>query len=194
LRLREDGIVNPEDDMSRVAPISEALAEPAAREELQRQRLAHGRVTNMKLTLAHSATALGALMQWYPLHDAVARFLGERATTLFVHAISAETDCLICSTFFRRLLIEVGEEPDALVLNETERAVVAYGRQLVVDANRVSDELYARLKSFLSPAEIVELTAFGGVMIATNVFNNALRVELDEYLEPFRRKDTPING
>ena len=180
--------------MSRVPPISEAQAEPAAREELQRQRLAHGRVTNMKLTLAHSPIALEALMQWYPLHDAVVRFLGERATTLFVHAISAQTDCLICSTFFRRLLIEAGEDPDSLKLNETERAVVDYGRQLVVDANRVSDELYARLESFLKPAQIVELTAFGAVMIATNVFNNALHVDLDGYLQPFRRKGTPADG
>src|SRR5208283_4235315 len=164
--------------MSRVTPISEAQAEPAAREELQRQRLAHGRVTNMKLTLAHSPIALEALMQWYPLHDAVARFLGERATMLFVHAISAQTDCLICSTFFRRLLIEAGEDPDSLKLNETERAVVEYGRQLVVDANRVS----------------VELTAFGAIMIATNVFNNALHVDLDEYLQPFQRKDSPAGG
>ncbi|MFZ0887669.1 MAG: hypothetical protein WA005_04385 [Candidatus Binataceae bacterium] len=174
--------------MARIAPIAEEQADPAAREELRRQRLAHGRVTNMKLTLAHSPLALGTLMQWYPMHDSVARFLGQRATTLFVHAISTETDCLVCSTFFRRMLIEAGENPDALALSETERALVDYGRQLSVDANRVGDELYARLKKFLTPAQIVELTAFGGLMIATNVFNNALRVDLDEYLFAFRRK------
>jgi hypothetical protein len=33
----------------------------------------------------------------------------------------------------------------------------------------------------------VALTAFGALMVATNVFNNALDVPLDEYLEPFRR-------
>ncbi len=174
--------------MARIAPIVEEQAAPAAREELTRQRLAHGRVTNMKLTLAHSPLALGALMQWYPIHDSVAAFLGPRATTLFVHAISAQTDCLVCSTFFRRILIEAGEDPDALTLSETERALVDYGRQLAVDANRVGDELYARLAKLLSPAQIVELTAFGGLMIATNVFNNALRVDLDEYLFAFRRK------
>ena len=35
------------------------------------------------------------------------------------------------------------------------------------------------------------LTAFGGLMIATNVFNNALRVDLDEYLHPFRKGAKP---
>ena len=75
-----------------------------------------GRITNMKRTLLHSLPAFHALMEWYPLRDTVQPFLGERLTHLFAHAVSTETDCLICSTFFRRLLIESGENPDALEL------------------------------------------------------------------------------
>jgi alkylhydroperoxidase family enzyme len=172
--------------MSRIAPLEVADAEPAARAELERQLAAHGRVTNMKRTLAHSATALDALMTWYPLRDRVERFLGERATTLFAHAISTGADCLICSTFFRRILIEAGEDPSALRLDDREQAVVEYGVQLVRDSNQVSDALYGRLEAFLTPAQIVDLTAFGALMIATNVVNNALRVDLDGYLEPYR--------
>jgi alkylhydroperoxidase family enzyme len=74
-------------------------------------------------------------------------------------------------------------------MNEREEVVVDYGRQLVRDANQVSDALYARLSRQFAPAEIVALTAFGGMMIATNVFNNALRIDLDDYLEPYRRTD-----
>jgi len=172
--------------MSRIAPLEVPDAEPAARAELERQLAAHGRVTNMKRTLAHSATALHALMTWYPLRDRVARFLGERATTLFAHAISTGADCLICSTFFRRILVESGEDPAALVLDDREQTVVEYGVQLVRDSNEVSDALYGRLEAFLTPAQIVDLTAFGALMIATNVVNNALRVDLDGYLEPYR--------
>jgi alkylhydroperoxidase family enzyme len=126
-------------------------------------------------------------MQWYPLRDAVRPFVGERLTTLFAHAVSTQTDCLICSTFFRRMLLEAGEQPDHLTLDEREQAVVDYGRQLARDANAVSDELYGRLARFLQPAQIVALTAFGAMMIATNVFNNAMRVDLDDYLQPFRK-------
>jgi alkylhydroperoxidase family enzyme len=140
----------------------------------------------MKRTLAHSPVALAALMTWYPLRDAVAAFLDDRAAVLFAHAVSAQTDCLICSTFFRRLLTESGDNPDAPTLSERERAVVDYGRQLARDANGVSDALYARLAAFLTPEQVVTLTAFGGLMIATNVVNNALRVDLDEYLWPYR--------
>jgi alkylhydroperoxidase family enzyme len=173
--------------MARIRPLAHEQAEPAARAELDRQLAAGGRVTNMKRTLAHSPPALHALMQWYPLRDAVRPFLGERLTTLFAHAVSTQTDCLICSTFFRRILIEAGEKPEHLALDEREQAVVDYGRQLARDANGVSDELYGRLARFLKPEQIVALTAFGGMMIATNIINNALRVDLDEYLQPYRK-------
>ena len=101
---------------------------------------------------------------------------------LFAHAISAGTDCLVCSTFFRRILIESGEDPDSLRLDDWEQTVVDYGRQLAEDPHGVSDELFARLAARLQPDQIVTLTAFGGLMVATNLFNNALRVDLDDYL------------
>jgi alkylhydroperoxidase family enzyme len=173
--------------MARVAPVEAESAVPRSRELLAEQVASHGRATNMKRTLAHSPAALFALMRWYDLHAEVKAFLGDRLTTLFAFAISSQTDCLICSTFFRRWLTEAGEDPDRLTLTDRERAVVEFGRQLARDANAVSDDLYARATAGLTDAQAVALTAFGGLMIATNVFNNALRVDLDEYLFPFRK-------
>jgi hypothetical protein len=144
-------------------------------------------MTNMKRTLLHSVPAFHALMEWYTLRDVVLPFLGERGTTIFSHAISAQTDCLICSTFFRRILIDAGDDPDALALDDRESLLVEYGRQLAKDAKGVSDALYARLAARFSAPEIVALTAFGCLMVATNIFNDALRVDLDGYLEPYRR-------
>ena len=128
-------------------------------------------------------------MTWYDLREEVVPFLGERPTTLFAHAISAGTDCLVCSTFFRRLLIDSGEDPEALELDDWEQTVVDYGRQLAKDPHGVSDELFARLAARLRPEEIVALTAFGGLMVATNLFNNALRVDLDDYLHGYRKRE-----
>lgn len=178
--------------MARIAPLSIAEAPPLARAELDRQVAAHGRVTNMKCTLAHSPAALTALMQWYALYDVVSPVLGLRGTTLFVHSISAETNCLVCSTFFRRWLVEQGDDPDALQLDDRERALVEYGRQLAIDAHGVTDGLFARLAGWLTAEQLVALTAFGGMMIATNVFNNALQVDLDGYLAPFRKSQAAL--
>ena len=137
----------------------------------------------------HFAVALHALMTWYNLRDEVVPFLGERSTTLFAHSISAGTDCLVCSTFFRRLLIDAGENPESLRLDDWEQTIVAYGRQLAVDPHGVSDELFGRLAARLQPDQIVTLTAFGGLMVATNLFNNALKVDLDDYLLSYRKQD-----
>ena len=172
---------------NRIERLERGQMTPEMQDAFDRQVKEHGRMTNMKKTLAHSKPAFDALMTWYPLRDEVSPFLGMRLTNLFAHAVSAETDCLICSTFFRRILIEEGENPDKLVLDERESLVVEFGRQLVKDPNRVSDDLHARLKTFFTPKQIVALTAFGAMMIATNIFNNALKVELDEYLVPFRK-------
>lgn len=175
--------------MARIPPLQDDEADPAGRAALEGILAAHGRVTNMKRTLARSPVALHALMTWYDLRQEVVPSLGERSTTLFAHAISAGTDCLVCSTFFRRLLIDSGEDPEALKLDDWEQTIVDYGRQLAKDPHGVSDELFARLAARLRPEEIVALTAFGGLMVATNLFNNAMRVDLDDYLHGYRKRE-----
>ncbi len=176
--------------MARIEPLRCESAPPEARAACDEHERRYGRMTNMKRTLLHSLPAFHALMEWYPLRDTVRPFLGERATTIFAHAISTEVDCLICSTFFRRILIDAGEDPDALIFDDREELLVAFGRQMAKNAKGVSDDLYARLASRFSPQEIVALTAFGCIMLATNLFNDALRVDLDGYLEPYRRTGT----
>jgi alkylhydroperoxidase family enzyme len=173
--------------MPRIPPLEVETAAPEARAAAEAHVRNHARMTNMKRTLLHSLPAFKALMEWYPLRDAVQPFLGERLTTLFAHAISAETDCLICSTFFRRMLIQTGENIDRLRLDERETAVLEFGRALAVSPFKVADVIYQRLETYFSPAQIVALTAFGAMMVATNVVNNALDVELDEYLQPYRK-------
>ena len=173
--------------MPRIAPVEIESAVPDARAAADAHVRTHARMTNMKRTLLHSLPAFKALMEWYPLRDAVQPFLGERLTTLFAHAISAETDCLICSTFFRRMLIQTGENPDRLRLDERETAVLEFGRLLAASPFKVPEEVYRRLESHFTQSQMVALTAFGAMMVATNVFNNALDVDLDEYLQPYRK-------
>jgi alkylhydroperoxidase family enzyme len=173
--------------MPRIAPLDTDAAPPETRTAAEAHVRNHARMTNMKRTLLHSLPAFEALMEWYPLRDTVQPFLGERLTTLFAHAISAETDCLICSTFFRRMLIQTGENPDRLKLDDRETTVIDFGRALAVSPFKVTDEVYQRLERYFPPAQIVTLTAFGALMVATNVVNNALDIELDEYLQPYRK-------
>jgi hypothetical protein len=172
--------------MSRIAPIEHVSASPEQQATLHWIENNYGTATNMKRTLAHSPVSLRALLEWYPLRNEVLAFLGERGVSLFCHAISTGNSCLVCSTYFRRELIDAGEDPAALVIEEPLAAVVDYGAALTSDPNQIDDALWARLSRVYGETELVALTAFGTLMIATNVFNNALRIDLDESLQTYR--------
>ena len=172
--------------MPRIEPLDRYTPEM---EEAAAAHVATGaRMTNMKNTLAHDRVAFDALMTWYPLRDEVAAFLGMRRTELFAHAISTGRGCLVCSTFFRRILVDRGEDPDALELDAEDELVVELARVLADDPHAVSDDLFARLRERYDERQVVVLMAFAALMIATNVFNDALGVPLDGYLEPYRKQ------
>ena len=111
--------------MARIHPVDETSAPVASRELAAAHAATGGRMTNMKWTLAHSPVALDALLQWYPLFDALVPVVGERRMWILSYAISTQSDCLICSTFFRRLLIDAGEDPASLRLDGTNPGMQA---------------------------------------------------------------------
>jgi hypothetical protein len=180
--------------MARVRPVEYEETEGAERAEYDRVVRELGRMTNMKRTLLHSLPSFRALMEWYPLREAVVPILGQRLTDLFTHAISAETDCLICSLYFRRALVEAGQDPDDMRLDPQDEALLEFGRCLGRPGGRVPRELYERLAQRYSEEQMVAITAFGAMMVATNVFNNALEVDLDDYLKPYQGAGEAIPG
>jgi alkylhydroperoxidase family enzyme len=173
--------------MTRIGPADPATAPEASRALADAHVAAGARMTNMKWTAARSPETLAMLLTWYPLFDRIASFLGERRAQLLAHAISDRNECLVCSTYFRRILIEAGEDPGALVLDAEDELIIALGRTLADDPHGVDDELYGQLAARYSEQQIVELIGFGAIMVATNVFNDALGVPLDDYLQPYRK-------
>ena len=77
---------------------------------------------------------------WYPLFDRIAgsSASGGRSARPRDHD---RNDCLICSTFFRRLLIDAGEDPGALELDDDDELIVDLGRALADDPHIVDDAL-----------------------------------------------------
>ena len=145
-----------------------------------------GRITNMKATLGHSLPAFEAYMQWYPLYAEVENILGKRMASLYAHAISCAADCPLCSTFFRKIIIDSGEKPEQLELTESERNMLNFGSGITKHKGNIADHLYNAVAVNYKESEMVILTAFAGIMIATNVFNNVIETEIDEYLAAYR--------
>lgn len=174
--------------MARIPMVDYDKLSPEAKAEYTNQIKKHGRITNMKKTLLNDVLSFKVLMEWYPLRDKAAEFLGDFGVNVFCHAISSYNNCLICSTFFRKLLKDEGINPDKLKLDDRLQTLVDYGTACANQPTVISDELFARLKKHFSDKQIVILTAFAGMMIATNLINNALEVELDDYLTSYTKR------
>ncbi len=153
------------------------------------------RITNMKATLSHSPLAFDVYMQWYPLYHEVIRIVGERSAYLFAHSISEASNCPLCTTFFRKIIIEHGERPEDLHLTTDEQHLLDFGAEIArnrgersecrITAVAVADLMYEPIRQRFTDADIVVLVAFAGQMIATNLFNNVLDVTIDGYLSPY---------
>ncbi len=180
--------------MARIAPVTPATATPEQKALWAETEQKYGAVTNMKATLLRSPPALHAVLEWYTLFDRVKSFLSEREAILFASAISRANRCTICSLYMRRAIAQWGEDPDHLVLDERAQALVDYGRQIALDANAVSDALFARLKAHFTDVEIIDLTTFAGLMIVNNLFNMALKVDVDASLDPDRGDPETLCG
>jgi alkylhydroperoxidase family enzyme len=68
--------------------------------------------------------------------------------------------------------------------DDHERAVLAYTDCLVLAGGRVPDEVFAKLKSFLSDIEIMELTYITCLYDMHAVMTKALRLEYDDRADP----------
>lgn len=146
-----------------------------------------GRITTMKATLLTNVPSFTAYMQWYVLAEELVPYIGERAVNLFSYAISDESDCLVCSVYFRRILIDSGEDPDDPQVTEVEQLLIDWGRAIARDPAGIPDEMVQRLEQAFHPELRVILVAFAGLMVATNLFNIVGRVPLDEALYEYRR-------
>ena len=60
--------------------------------------------------------------------------------------------------------------------DERERAALAYADAMTITGRDVSDELFARLRTFYTDDEIVELTAVIAWENSSSKFNRALRI------------------
>jgi alkylhydroperoxidase family enzyme len=60
---------------------------------------------------------------------------------------------------------------------EKEKAALAYAKQLTLDAHKIDDALFARLRQQYDEGEIVEISAMAGMFNYFNRVNDALRME-----------------
>ncbi|GAB2590062.1 carboxymuconolactone decarboxylase family protein [Spirosoma areae] len=175
--------------MPRITPLRPIETPPDVQTAFD-EHVAHyagSRITNMKATLGRSLLSFQVYMQWYPLYEQVKELLGNRLAYLFAHAVSESSNCPLCTTFFRRIIIDNGEHPESLQLTDHEQLLIDFGSEIAQHKGEVTDDLFEHISQHFTDEQLVVLVAFAGQMIATNVFNNVLQVEIDEYLYPYSK-------
>ncbi|MBQ7485922.1 MAG: hypothetical protein IJT77_00315 [Clostridia bacterium] len=165
--------------MARISMINPETAGEDVRQALDAHVAAGYRVTNEKRTLLHNIPCFEALeVQSYAVDRELQRLVGKRAADFFEYAISLENDCLVCSTYFGKLLRQNGiTDFEHFDFTEDEKLLIEFGRAIARNPKGVSDELFERLRARFDEETIVVLTTMGVFMIANNYFNDILQVE-----------------
>lgn len=143
------------------------------------------RITNMKATMGRSLLAFDIYMRWYDLYENVKAIIGARMAYLFAHAISQGSNCPLCTTYFRKMIIEHGEKPEDLTLTPAEQMLLNLGSEIAQHKGEIRDEVYNAVALTYTEEEVVVLVAFAGQMVATNVFSNVFQVQIDDYLTSY---------
>jgi hypothetical protein len=172
--------------MPRLQPLTNEQLPRDTKEAFEKHVREHqSRITNMKATMGRSVLAFEIYMRWYDLYEKVKEITGERMAYLFSHSISLGSNCPLCTTYFRKVIIENGEKPEELILTEDEQSLLDFGSEISISKGEISDTVYNKVAAKYSEEQIVLLVAFAGQMIATNVFSNVFAVEIDDYLTPY---------
>ena len=154
--------------MGRISQINPETA-PAEVKAAIWKHIAEGRkITNEKRTLLHNVNAF--------------------------NAVSVSNDCLVCTTYFSRLLREEhGIDPKHFHLTHRQEMLMNFGKKVGHAPKEITDEEFFALKDeFLKnggkdgePVDeekaeeiMVVLTAMGVMMVANNYVNDILKVDL----------------
>lgn len=181
--------------MGRVSMIDPNTASDEVKKVIA-DHLAEGhQLTNEKKTLLHNVHAFNAVEEAsYDLDDDLQRLIGKLDADLFEYAVSVSNDCIVCTTYFSKLLREEHHiDPNDFKLTHREDMLMKYAQKLGHSPKSITDEEFNALKQeFLDHGDkdgnpvdeekaeeiMVTLTAMGAMMTANNIVNDALKVDL----------------
>jgi len=171
--------------IARIPQLDLAEASPESRAAHDAELALRGRMTNMKRTLMHSPAALRIYGEWFTLRDELRPALSDRSIWIFCLAISQASESVVGIGFMRRALIQGGDNPDNLMLDDVETLLQRFGYAIGAKPKSVPDDIWQALEARYAPKTLVDLVAFAGLMIATNVFTDAVGTAIDDELRPF---------
>lgn len=148
-------------------------------------------LTNMKRTILNNVPVFEAVTDvMSAVNDQLQGKIPQRALTFFLYAISSGNHCMVCGTYFKKMVVDMGvEDFDTFQFTEEEEDLIAFANALTCDPNNIPDEIYEKLQARYDDETMVVLVLNAVFTQASNLFNNIVGVELDEELKPYYQED-----
>lgn len=176
--------------MARVKYIEEGASDnPIIQEAYGRMIEKRGKVTNIYKALAHKPNILktiGPFVASVQQPDELDPKLKER----IILRVSGINCSAYCSHAHRQISAKMGfseeeidemDNPVTANIDESEKAALSYAEALTVNPGDIPDEVFEDLKQYFSESQIVEITAIAALYNMINRFNEALKLDPEEY-------------
>ena len=151
--------------MARINYIDESqTSNPEILEAFDRMIKKRGKLTNIYKTLAHKPEILKTISK-----------INRSAYCCHAHEqISSKMG-------FSRDEIEEMNDPVSANISDAEKAALIYAEALTVNPGSIPDSVYSNLEKYYSESQIVEITALAALYNMINRFNEALKLDPEEY-------------
>jgi len=172
--------------MARVSYVDEETThDPVILEAFERMRKKRGKVTNIYRAFAHKPAILstmGPFVAAVQQPDEIDPKLKER----IILRVSMLNRSAYCTHAHEQISAKMGFTPSEIAemaarIGDAEKAALAYAEALTVCPGDIPDETYAELARHFTESQIVEITAIAALYNMINRFNEALKLDLEEY-------------
>jgi len=176
--------------MARVSYIDEnQTSNPEIIEAFDRMIKKRGKLTNIYKALAHKPGILktiGPFVAAVQKPDELDPKLKERII-LRVSRINRSAYCchaheqISAKMGFTRYEIDEMNNPQTAIISDAEKAALSYAEALTVNPGSIPDIVYQNLEKYYSESQIVEITALAALYNMINRFNEALKLDPEDY-------------
>lgn len=159
-------------------------------EAFERMKEKRGKVTNIYKALAHKPEILktiGPFVAAVQKPDEIDQRLKERII-LRVSKLNNSQYC--CNAheqisskmgFTRDEIDEIFSDPETADISERQKAALRYAEALTLNPGNIPDKVFDELRKYFNESQIVEITALAALYNMINRFNEALKLDPEEY-------------
>jgi uncharacterized peroxidase-related enzyme len=176
--------------MARVTYIEEDSTEnPLIRDAFERMRVKRGKVTHIYKAFAHKPEILATMG---PFVAAVQRpdELDPKLKERIILRVSMLNHSAYCTHAHVQISAKMGftpseisemDDPTTARIDDGEKAALKYAEEMTLSPSNIHDGTYADLARHFSESQIVEITAIAALYNMINRFNEALKLDPEEY-------------